>query len=362
MNKQQRNRRRKMLAAAFAALSLNSTAHATCLADFDGINGVTVADLFDFLDAWFAQYGVCTTSCSADVDGLNNVDVGDLFTFLDAWFAGCTTPTPSLSVSPLTGGLGTVITLSVDPAGSPFQFDSNTTANWSGRFVGTNGTSDAFNINFSAAEVQEVSASEAKIVLGAGSGTLPVGIDALGLGTFQGTFNVDFGSGNILMKVIEVTPATSEAGEFRMVVYHGGYDSIDPPQLGNQAGNVEILVLSIAADPTHTPEEVLLNAVDAHYAAVVKVVQSSESTANAPSSMFVDIVTFDSNGDEFSRLEDVELYRNDSDGDTDYIAYQSDMLLPIIIVDTEVDATGFVEARPVYAAQGGTIGIVPAMP
>lgn len=58
---------------------------------------IDVVDLFDFLDAWFAQTGdVCTSGCSADVVAPlgGSPDVTDLFDFLDAWFAtnGTTCP------------------------------------------------------------------------------------------------------------------------------------------------------------------------------------------------------------------------------------------------------------------------------
>ncbi len=54
-----------------------------CPADFDGVNGVDVQDIFSFLNAWFAG------DVAADFDGMNGVEVQDIFTFLNAWFAGC---------------------------------------------------------------------------------------------------------------------------------------------------------------------------------------------------------------------------------------------------------------------------------
>ena len=60
----------------------------TCDCDFDDNNAVEVADLFNFLDAWFAQFpGGTPGSPSADYDNDTDVDVGDLFGFLDCWFA-----------------------------------------------------------------------------------------------------------------------------------------------------------------------------------------------------------------------------------------------------------------------------------
>ena len=60
-----------------------------CPANFNGTGGVSVADLFAFLDAWFLQFGSVGPGFSADFQKDNDVDVADLFGFLDAWFLGC---------------------------------------------------------------------------------------------------------------------------------------------------------------------------------------------------------------------------------------------------------------------------------
>jgi hypothetical protein len=51
------------------------------VSDYDGDGTVTVVDLFNFLDAWFAA------DLNADLDNDGEVTVVDLFDFLDAWFA-----------------------------------------------------------------------------------------------------------------------------------------------------------------------------------------------------------------------------------------------------------------------------------
>ncbi len=56
---------------------------AVCAADFNGVNGVTVQDIFDFLTAWLAG------SPLANFNGINGVTVQDIFDFLTAWLAGC---------------------------------------------------------------------------------------------------------------------------------------------------------------------------------------------------------------------------------------------------------------------------------
>jgi hypothetical protein len=66
-----------------ALLYVGPAAGTDCLADFNGQNGVSVQDIFDFLTAWFAG------APSADINGTNGVTVQDIFDFLSLWFAGC---------------------------------------------------------------------------------------------------------------------------------------------------------------------------------------------------------------------------------------------------------------------------------
>lgn len=56
---------------------------ATCVADFNGVGGVTVQDVFDYLVAYFANLP------SADVNGRDGVTVQDIFDYLVSYFAGC---------------------------------------------------------------------------------------------------------------------------------------------------------------------------------------------------------------------------------------------------------------------------------
>jgi glucose/arabinose dehydrogenase len=54
----------------------------SCPADFDGVNGLQVQDIFEFLNAWFAG------DPRGDFNG-GGLAVQDIFDFLNAWFAGC---------------------------------------------------------------------------------------------------------------------------------------------------------------------------------------------------------------------------------------------------------------------------------
>jgi hypothetical protein len=54
-----------------------------CKADFDGSGDVSVQDIFEYLNAWFAG------DPRADLDGVSGISVQDIFGFLDIWFGGC---------------------------------------------------------------------------------------------------------------------------------------------------------------------------------------------------------------------------------------------------------------------------------
>lgn len=54
-----------------------------CPADFNGTDGVTTADIFDFINAWFSS------DSRADFDRSGELDATDIFDFLNAWFTGC---------------------------------------------------------------------------------------------------------------------------------------------------------------------------------------------------------------------------------------------------------------------------------
>ena len=66
-----------------AVLYVGPGAGVDCPADFNGVGGVSVQDIFDFLAAWFAG------NSAADFNSSGAVTVQDIFDFLAAWFAGC---------------------------------------------------------------------------------------------------------------------------------------------------------------------------------------------------------------------------------------------------------------------------------
>lgn len=54
-----------------------------CRADWNGVGGSTIDDLFLYMNAWFTSDG------AADFDFSGGVSIDDLFQYLNAWFVGC---------------------------------------------------------------------------------------------------------------------------------------------------------------------------------------------------------------------------------------------------------------------------------
>ncbi len=61
----------------------NLLAQIPCPADYDGAVGLSVQDIFAFLNDWFAG------TIRSDFNGVGGLTTQDIFDFLNAWFAGC---------------------------------------------------------------------------------------------------------------------------------------------------------------------------------------------------------------------------------------------------------------------------------
>ena len=54
-----------------------------CTADFNGLDGVNLQDIFDYISSWLAGHP------AADTNRDRQINVQDLFGFIEAWFQGC---------------------------------------------------------------------------------------------------------------------------------------------------------------------------------------------------------------------------------------------------------------------------------
>jgi hypothetical protein len=65
------------------SVTSNAVTYTICPADFNCSNTLSVQDIFDFLNAWFAG------DARTDFDHDNSLLVADIFAYLNAWFVGC---------------------------------------------------------------------------------------------------------------------------------------------------------------------------------------------------------------------------------------------------------------------------------
>jgi hypothetical protein len=70
----------------FGGAGSTCAAPTCCQADFNGMDGLTVQDLFDYLNAYLMG------SSSAEFDQLPGLTLSDLFAFLEAFIEGCAPP------------------------------------------------------------------------------------------------------------------------------------------------------------------------------------------------------------------------------------------------------------------------------
>lgn len=70
------------------APACNVSAAATvpcCRADYNKVDGLSVGDIFDYLNNWFAS----SIDCDYNGNGTAAPSVASIFSFINAWFAGC---------------------------------------------------------------------------------------------------------------------------------------------------------------------------------------------------------------------------------------------------------------------------------
>lgn len=267
----------------------------------------------------------------------------------------------ALTLSPSSGPIGTPVTATISPAIVPLIFDAATTAEWSGVFQPTVGSpSGTFQIQYSTAQVREQSASQAIFIIGDGSFVNAPDAAAFGgPGTMNGVLTITLTS-QVIAKPFSFSPEF-DAATWEQVNYPDGPGGIDAPALDGEPTNLEVMLLSNSSDPMNPTEDMLLHANGFHVAAVVRIAENAITTANAPNTFNVDLISYSSVGVQIDRIDDVVLTRvPGDDGDPAHLVYHNDLLKPIVLVDVDLNNAAYPNVIPVRVVDGGSAVIVPA--
>ena len=294
--------------------------------------------------------------CDTPIDLLTDTEGDGTF----AWAATEEVTVVELTFDPLTGGLGTPVTITMTPAISPLAFDENTTAQWQGIFQPLVGEpSDPFAVTYSAAQFRESSASMASVIVGDGSGPPTLPPEGTPPGSLIGEFTVTVDDIS-LIKPFTFLVTNPAVDWFRLDYPQDEIGYLDDPPTLESTPLTEIPLYEVPAGGA-VPE--FLNVAYFYHAACVFLLDENSITiADAPPTFAVDLVTFDSDGAEFDRVSGVVLTLDSDDEDPNHLTYQSDLLKPVVFVEGTIDPALFSDLTVIRAVENGTAIAIETMP
>ena len=210
--------------------------------------------------------------------------------------------------------------------------------------------SDPFIVTYSVAQFRESAEDTAIVVVGDGSGIPAVPREGTPPGSFVGTFQITFSAFQVLRSFDFDVP--DSAIEWFAIDYpqdEFGYLN-QPPSLASPALD-EIPIYEVPTAGT-TPEFLTL-AVSYHVACVLLLDENPTTTAEAPPTILVDLVTFDAAGNEVDSVSGVVLTQDTDDGDPDHLTYHSDLATPVVFVEGMINKQMFPEFIILFAAEDG---------
>jgi hypothetical protein len=266
-----------------------------------------------------------------------------------------------VTLAPTSGPVGTPVTVSLTPAITPLAFDAATTATWAGVYDPAVGDpSPPLQVTYSAAQFREISADEAIIVIGDGAVTdAPDFGETNDPGVLVGQLTLVVAAGEIRVP-FDFAPEF-DAARWEDVNYPDGPGGAADPMLDGEPTDLPVLLLTNTPNPLNPSESFLLNANGFHVAAVVRVEENPTTVASAPTTLNVDLVSYDSQGIEIDRVFDLMLERVlGDDGDPNNLIYHNDLDTPIVLVDVDLSGGSYPSVVPLHVLGGGSAVIVPA--
>ncbi|HUU82904.1 MAG TPA: hypothetical protein VM243_05305 [Phycisphaerae bacterium] len=268
----------------------------------------------------------------------------------------------SIDVSPVSGPPGTPLTVTLQPAIAPIAFDAATTGDWEGVYQPPLGPPTApFQTAYDAAQFRESSGSQAILIVGDGSTTnAPDFANLDGPGTTPGIFTFHL-AGHSLGRTFTFAPEMGASSAWHSITYDDTSTDTGPPLLGAELDTLNLMELSSDPDPLNPVEGVLLSAYAFHLVAVARIEENAATVAEAPDTIDVDLVSYDSAGLELDSVAGLVLAKvAGDDGDPDRIIYHSDLDTPIIMVDVALNKDNYPSVVLLQTESGGSAVVVAA--
>lgn len=330
-------------------------------ADFDVDGSVDVEDLLGFVEA--LVLGLPADGVILFVEGVNaSVSLGDAAVdlYLDpdqdlTFTLSDSEPVTSFSITiQANGQIGVPSFVSISPAIPPYVFDANTSAVWTGTLLTHFGSHPPLTVRYNNSELHEQSSDTAAIILGQGnrSGEIQTALIPFMTGFSRGQLTLNFAGEKLTTPEFDVDHAGQQ---FRFNTLD--FDPHDPggvmPDYGESVDSMTVLHVTTPADPW------IENAWGYHIALEVPVDENADTLAYAPAKISVDLLSLDAVGQVQDSVMNLVLTRIDDDGDPAAINYRSDLLRPLIFIDTPVDEAPFTELHVIHVVAGGSITVLP---
>lgn len=326
----------------------------------DGLTGIVDPPLA----IW--QCDVARSDRCASLDLLRVIDLLNGAGAFDSWNGVSLGPVPAtcaepeVTLSPLSGSVGTAITVTIDPAVPPLAFDAGTTATWTGVYQPVVGPpSEPFTITYSASQFRETSSASAVLIVGDGSGVPSLPAGGVSPGAFVGSLTLFF-AGPELQAPLDFQIAGLLIDWFRIHYPEDEFGYLDEPPSLSAEPLEKIAIYEVS--PAGAVPEFLGTAYFYHTACVLLLDENTITIAEAPPTFVVDLVSFDANDAEIDRVAGVTLTQVSNDGDPDHLTYRSDLATPIVVVEGSIDKEQFPGQIILLGSDGGTVSVVETTP
>jgi hypothetical protein len=308
---------------------LGSTSALGCDLDQDGVVGPP--DLVLCRNAMGT--GPSTTTVTVYADGLAaSTALGDTSVQLlvDADGDGAFAPlvvtaltVVNVSIAPTSGPIGTLVTVTIQPAVSPLAFDADTTATWAGSlYPHGDPPGNPLTVDYDASQLHELSAEQASFVLGDGDltggefGQPPLE------GRLDGAVTLHFAGTNVTRShSFTVEPAWG-------FVDGGG---------GGAGAPVDTLYILRPSDPAWGDYVTLESCKANQYLLTLLPAKNAQSQSVAPQDLLVDLISYSGAGVEIGRTGVWMFLAGRDDFGADFLVYYSNWQRPIVFVDEYVD-------------------------